>query len=440
MPLVVVVLLSLAFSLNGQSQTAGATPSWPIGSLSVEGNSLYADEEILRLAGLRTGQTAGEKEFDAARDRLLATGLFESVGYSFKPAATGKKYTATIEVDEIDQVFPYRFEGIQAEEPKLKEFLKEKEPLLGEKIPATEAILNRFTERIETYLAGSGQPQEITGRLVPEASGDLMVIFRPAQLPSVAEVKFTGNKLLPENKLQLAVAGTAIGAAYTEPRFQQILTNTIRPLYEELGHVRVSFPKLETSEARGVRGILVTVHVDEGHAYTLRNVELAGPMSRNEELLKEGRFATGETANFHRIGAGVEAMLQSLRRNGYLTAEAQTERKIDDQAKELDLVVAIEPGERYTFGNLTINGLDIQTEPHIRKAWAMERGSPYNAEYPEYFLARLRQDGIFENLGTTKSTKEVNEEANTVDVTLHFARDAKPLPRIGPDVPKRKAP
>lgn len=432
MPLFV-FLLFFASSINGQSQPAGANPPLPIGSLSVQGNSLYPAEAILRLAGLRVGQAAGEKEFDAARDRLLATGLFESVGYSFKPAASGKKYAAMIEVDEIDQVFPYRFEAIQTNEPKLKEFLKEKAPLLGDRIPATEEILGRFSNSIETYLANSGQPQDITGRLIPEPSGDLVIIFRPAQLPSVAEVKFIGNKLLPENKLQLAVAGTAIGAVYTESRFRQVLANTIRPLYEAMGYVRVAFPKLETSEAQGVRGLLVTVHVDEGAAYNLRSVKLAGPMGGNEELLKEGKFNIGETANLSRINSGIEGMLQSLRRNGHIKAESQTEQKIDDTAKELDVVVAIEPGPRYTFGNLTISGLDIQTAPHIRKIWAMEKGSPYNAEYPDYFLARLRQDGIFENLGTTKATKEINEQAKTVDVALHFASDGKPLPRIGPD-------
>ena len=59
--------------------------AWPIGKLNVEGNRIYSDEKILEAAGLKLGQLAGKAEFDAARDRLLATGAFESVGYKFEP-------------------------------------------------------------------------------------------------------------------------------------------------------------------------------------------------------------------------------------------------------------------------------------------------------------------------------------------------------------------
>ena len=57
----------------------------PWGKLDVEGNKLYSDERFLSIAGLKVGQMAGKAEFDAARDRLLATGAFESVGYKFEP-------------------------------------------------------------------------------------------------------------------------------------------------------------------------------------------------------------------------------------------------------------------------------------------------------------------------------------------------------------------
>ena len=44
--------------------------SWPIARMVVEGNHNYSQEQILKVAGLKVGQVAGEAEFDAARDRL----------------------------------------------------------------------------------------------------------------------------------------------------------------------------------------------------------------------------------------------------------------------------------------------------------------------------------------------------------------------------------
>src|ERR1035441_8307901 len=60
---------------------AEAAPSkWPVETLTVEGNHNYTGEQVLGVAGLKVGQMAGKAEFEAARDRLTATGMFETVG------------------------------------------------------------------------------------------------------------------------------------------------------------------------------------------------------------------------------------------------------------------------------------------------------------------------------------------------------------------------
>src|SRR4029077_11014882 len=61
---------------------------WPIESLRVEGNHNYTREQVLAVAGVKVGQMAGKPEFDAARDRLVSSGAFETVGYRFEPATS----------------------------------------------------------------------------------------------------------------------------------------------------------------------------------------------------------------------------------------------------------------------------------------------------------------------------------------------------------------
>ena len=62
----------------------------------VEGNHLYSKAQVLAVAGLRAGQTVGKPDFEAARERLLATGAFDTVGYSYAPDAKGKGYAAKL--------------------------------------------------------------------------------------------------------------------------------------------------------------------------------------------------------------------------------------------------------------------------------------------------------------------------------------------------------
>src|SRR5215510_13812277 len=74
---------------------APAPSQWPIQSLTVEGNQVFGRDQILAVAGLKVGQPAGKAEFEAARDRLVASGAFETVGYRFQPAPDQQGYVAT---------------------------------------------------------------------------------------------------------------------------------------------------------------------------------------------------------------------------------------------------------------------------------------------------------------------------------------------------------
>jgi outer membrane translocation and assembly module TamA len=114
-------------------------------------------------------------------------------------------------------------------------------------------------------------------------------------------------------------------------------------------------------------------------------------------------------------------MRDRLRSQGYMKPQAKTERKVNEEKKAVDLRVLIDPGPVYKFGKLSIVGLDIVGEPAVRKLWAIKEGQPFNSGYPQYFLDRIRQDGLFDDLGKTKYELKVDDQVHVVDVTLSFA-------------------
>jgi outer membrane protein insertion porin family len=417
----------------------GPAQAWPIASISVEGNHVYATDKIIAATGLRVGQNAGKAEFEAARDRLIATGVFDSVGYRFAPAAGGTQFAASFQVVEIGQSFLYRFEGLN-DSKAIEQYVKQREPMFDSRMPATEQVLTRVSKEVEEYLSKAGHPESVVGKLTPENSNQLTIVFHPSKLPSVAEVNFTGNKALATITLQGAIGGVAVGSIYTEPRFQQLLDTSVRPLYEQIGKIRVSFPKLTTQPAEKVNGLVVTVAVNEGETYNLGKVNITGSFAGDQKLLREGKFKSGETADFTEIKTGVDRIEQALKGVGYMRVGTEIERKIDDKAKVVDIDLKLASGPQFSFGKLTIEGLDIESEPQIRKMWAMKTGQPYNAEYPYFFLRRIEEDGVFDNLGKTRTALHIDDPGRTVDVTLFFSTDGKPLPAVGPGTGRRRQP
>ena len=91
----------------------------------------------------------------------------------------------------------------------------------------------------------------------------------------------------------------------------------------------------------------------------------------------------------------------------------------------MDLALRVDAGEQYVMGKLTVVGLDLNGEAEINRIWIIKEGKPFDAEYPDYFLARVRQEGMFENLGETRPETKVDQQKHTVDVTLRFAGATK---------------
>jgi len=417
-------LLLLLLGVPCEAQKRAARPksaeipaAFPVESIAVEGNRNYSQQQIVGIVGMKVGQVAGPKDFEAARDRLGATGAFESIEMRFRPAASGKGYAVSFRVVEAGPFFAVRFEELGAPAEQLQAVLKRTDPLFGPKIPATQAVLDRYAKALEEFL-GKGK---VIGKLSSEEGAQLEVVFGPATPPSaVAFVKFTNNQVIPAVTLQNKISGVAVGMPYKEARFRQWLETSVRPLYEARGRIRVSFPEIRTEQAKDVNGLVVTVKVEEGDSYNVGEVRVEGSGIPAEELKKAGDVQPGDLADFDKIQAGVARMEQRHRREGYMKVAARLERKVDDQHKTVDLTVHIEMGPQYVFGKLTVEGLDIYAEAAVRKLWALQEGKRFNAEYPEHFLERVREDEVFENLGKTRAALETNDETRTVDVRLVF--------------------
>lgn len=427
MPWLLILLLWLPAAGLPQKKAArktapAARSEWPIASIAVEGNRQYSKDAIVAATGLRVGQLAGKKEFDEAYARLVGTGVFETVDYRFAPSADGKGYAASFRVVEVEPVYPVRFEGLNAPPGELQAFLKKKDPFFGERIPATAPILERHSRAIEEYLAGKNRAQKIAGKVVSDRPNEFAIVFRPAAAaPAVAQVKFEGNQVVPTHVLLNTFSGVAYGTPYTEAGFRQLLHTSVRPIYEARGRLQVSFPKVTTEPAKDVKGVVATVVIQEGPTYDLGEVRTAGNAAIPEkELLSAGKFKTGELANFEEITAGLDRIRKRYRGEGYMRVDTRVERQLNEKAKTVDLTVHVEEGPRFLFGKLIVEGLDIHGEAAVRKLWAMKEGKAFDADYPDYFLKRVQEDNIFDNLSKTRASVKVDEESRLVDVTLSF--------------------
>jgi len=395
----------------------------PLVAVRVTGNRQIPADKILAVAGLKTGETVSKADIDTARERLVATGAFETVGYEYKLDESRKGFEMTFEVHEIDNTYPYRFERLPVPDETLREALRAQEPLWGDQIPIT--AVNRYVDTI----VQSGVNMAVTWKVDDAPPAPTTIVFLPAAtLQNIAQVEFEGNVALDSSVLRKAINGVAIGVPYTESAMRDLLGKAVRPLYDAVGRIRAAFPKIVPSKAEKLDGLDVTVTVDEGPVYRLGDIRFTGVGdSEASQLARSADIAKGETANFDLVKAAADRAEKKYRGNGYLHVSSRTDRDVHDDDRTVNVTIALELGPQYRFGKLTINGLDLVTEPEIRKAWGAMEGRLYQPEYADQFLDRLRTEKVFENLGKTSSEPHIDEATKTVDVTLIFG----PAPKSG---------
>jgi len=406
---------------------------WPIESLKVEGSHNYTQAQILAVAGLKIGQLAGKPDFEAARDRLVATGMFETVGYKFAPGGDQHGYAASFQVVEAQPAYPIRFDDLGATEKDLTDYLRGKDPLFAPRLAATKQVLERYKQWIQEYMTAHHSKDTVVAKVTPVAPNEFVILFRPARSdPAVAEVSFEGNEAIPTSKLQNAIAEVAVGLPYKEEAFRQCLDSSIRPLYDARGRIRVAFTKVAVEKATDVQGLAVKVTLVEGGTYDLGGVRIEGaPHFEPARLLKTGKFRNGDLADFDEIGKGVDRIRKVLAHQGYMRSDVQIVRQIDDTKKIVNLVLRIDEGPQFLFGTLRIEGLDLNGESAVRKMWTHKEGTPYNPDYPDYFLNRVREEGMFDGLGETRAETRIDDKTHVVDVTLYF-KYAPPVNRKKP--------
>ena len=430
----IILTAILAAQLPAPPPARVRTPAiLPISAIAITGNKSIPTDAILAITALKPNDNGSAPIFDAARDRLLATGYFDLVSYSFKQQDLG--FAITFNVTEMKQVYPVRAEALPLPQDQLIQILKSTDPLFNGLLPATAAVINRAAAAIEQSLAPANPGLHIRARVASIAPDRYEIQFTPAEgLPIIADVTFDGSAIVPAADLHLAMVENGIGQPFSESGIQTLLDRVIRPLFAKQGYMRARFTNITSKPAEKVKGVDVHVTVVDGPRYKVDSVSVRGQMANDtRRILRMANLPSLDQATYDDLIQGIPKVRDTLRGEGYLDAAVTTGYSLNDADKTISAWFDITPGEQYVFGHLDVIGLGLDGEAAIRKMWSVKPGDPFPASYQERFLKGVKAEELFDNLGDITATPTVNRQTHVVDVVLYFA--AAPIGQ-----PRRRAP
>ena len=400
---------------------AHAEDTFPLRAIVFEGNQQFTAEALTSVTGLELGQAVQKRDFDTALRRLNETGVFESLRYQFGPLGDG--YRLTIAVREVPELFPVRFEGFDAAPATLESLLGEALPLFVGLAPGGGPMVRMLVNTLQSWWNERGGAEEVIANLVPSGEGQFELVLSPErQSLNIAFTRFRNTGDVDARELQRTFNQSAIGEPYSESRFKELLHYNARPFYTEMGYMDVTFCPCETQPDPDSEGLLVDVPVEQGERYLFGEVNWPDPMPIDEDTLRRvDAIGPGQIADMKAAYDTMARISEGMKRHGYMKAQATFDERLDHEERRVHLDIEIAIGKQYKFSRLIVEGLDILSEPAVRKRWGMQPGDPFDVRYPAYFLDRVKADAMFENLKRTSWSIDIDEARALVDVTLVFS-------------------
>jgi len=193
--------------------------------------------------------------------------------------------------------------------------------------------------------------------------------------------------------------------------------------YKDRGYVAFDIESTQVSITPDRRQVYITINVDEGEKFTVRDVNLVGDLSdiRPEDLRRLFVVQPGEVFSQARVTATEGRITQALGNSGYTFATASGIPKINDDGT-VNVEFFVDAGKRAYVRRISISGNSVTRDEVLRREMRQMEGGWASTAQIDLSKLRLERLGYFKTVNV--ETNEVPAIDDQVDV--HFTVEEQP--------------
>jgi outer membrane protein insertion porin family len=232
---------------------------------------------------------------------------------------------------------------------------------------------------------------------INQVGGTLVV--QVSEQAIVNQVLFDGNKKLKDAQLRNTVQLQPRGAY--SPEAVDVDIEAIKAAYSRIGRDDATVTA-STEQLEGGR-VNVVFHINEGGRTKIRSITFVGNNAYSDGRLRD--IISTKKSNFlsflsrndiydeQRLRADEELLRRFYYNRGYadfqiISAEAQ----LDEASNEYNIVITVDEGNRYTFGDIAIDSTIPEIDPNaLRPLLETRPGSHYSAEDVENSIIAITE-------------------------------------------------
>ncbi|KKO05625.1 hypothetical protein LCGC14_0072650 [marine sediment metagenome] len=408
--------LLLAGASGAQAQ------SFDVSDIRVEGLQRVSAASVFNAFPVSANDRVSEQQLAAAARDLFATGLFDDVSL----AREGD--VLVIQVVERPTIARLQISGNdQISEDDLRNGLRQSGLSEGQ-------VLELSTlEEIQRELEGVYQSQ---GRYsasinteveeVDEGRVQVNININEGEVAKIRQINIVGNEAFDDETLRRVFElndrpGRFFGWFSSDEYSREALAGDIerlRSFYLDRGYVNFDVTSTQVSIGPEQSEIFITLNVDEGNQYRVGNIRFAGDLQISENEARQLlTVEEGEIFSRGDVNASTEALRQRLGAEGFAFAEIQGVPEMAGDGETVDLVIAVNPGERAYVRRIEFFGNTTTEDEVLRREMIQLEGAPASTDAITQSRQRLERLGFFSQVEV--DTQPVPGEPDLLDVTYN---------------------
>jgi outer membrane protein insertion porin family len=402
----------------------------PLREVHAEGQKLLSEAQVVALTGLVVGSQVGRTDLQTAADKLVQSGLFAKVSYSFQ---TRTGVYATYHVEESPRI-PAYFDNIPwFADSELADAIRKRLPFFDGTLPEAGAAVEQASEAVKELIASHGLKVSLEHLIAPNplGEGNVQQFHIEGAALRIGKLEFSDSSLLASKAVQQHLS-EILGKPFSRTTIDLFLTEAIRPIYLQQGylHAKLGPPEIRLTgnpNQKLPEQIPVFVPITPGAVYHWKEAHWNGNAAVSEFTLNSLLgLKAGDVANGMQIEAGWDRIREEFAHHGYLEAKIDPTASYDESAHTVSYSVGIQEGQQYRFSKMVITGLSPAGERKLHAAWPIAAGDLFDKTKYEEILTKLQhhQEQIFGELPLHYETVghwlETDASKGIVDVLLDF--------------------
>lgn len=398
-------------------------PSWSqsfrFDSVQIDGNQRIEDATILSYSGINRGQALSAGEVNAAYQRIVDTGLFESV----EIVPQGSRLV--IKVVERPAINRISFEGnARIKDDALSGIVTSTERKVFSPAQAeqdAQAIADAY--RQEGRLAAT-----VTPKIIRRSDNRVDLVFEitEGKVVSTERISFVGNRSYSDRRLRRVLESKQAGLLRALIRNDTFVADRIEfdkqlltDFYQSRGFIDFQVLDVTSEVTRERNAYFITFNVREGQSYDFNKITVTSevPGAVPAEFLAASKIDRGDTYSPTAIETTIARMERLAVQRGLNFVRVEPQITRNEASQTLDLNFALVKGPRVFVERIDIEGNNTTLDAVIRRQFRIVEGDPFNPRAIRQAAERIRALNYFETADVTAREGATPEQV-IVDVNV----------------------